>query len=231
MRSSTPARCKPRSIFGASERLISIAQGARGQGGFSRRSISAPAAVRKKLACVPSGAAAISDSIASPSQLPPATGCASSRATSRSRYEATVFPSTASMVHRRRSVFAGMRGPSCGLSLSRWARMKSMRQRRLAASGSASRLSGKPPRSQSASRRSLPVSPASSDASSTQQERVLHATARGGWQGLLKVPFARTSSRPTYARRSRNGQRSRRHRASSANSRSWPAAPTIRRSK
>jgi hypothetical protein len=39
--------------------------------------------------------------------------------------------------------------------------MKSIRQRRLAASLSASRLSGKPPRSQSVSSRSRPTSPVS----------------------------------------------------------------------
>ncbi|MFN7750869.1 MAG: FitA-like ribbon-helix-helix domain-containing protein, partial [Pseudomonadota bacterium] len=41
---SSQARWKPRSIFGASERLISIAQDARGPGSSSSRSISASAA-------------------------------------------------------------------------------------------------------------------------------------------------------------------------------------------
>ena len=55
----------------------------------------------------------------------------------------------ASMVQKRRSVSAGTRGPSCGMSRSRQVRTKFSRQTALASSPSARKLSGNPPRIQS----------------------------------------------------------------------------------
>lgn len=124
----------------------------------------------------------------------------------------------ATIVQKRRMVAAGTDTPSCGRSRSRNVRMNAFRQRTLPASCGARKDDGKPPRNQSGSRASTPVSstrngvsswyairPASvSDDWRSRSGPALPSTSRIRIADLLLAPLENADSaavRPPQSRR------------------------------